>query len=100
MAARAVIRFAAILVAATTIVAVPASAQTNDPNAGRADCTDAAGAAAADCPKDGNKAKGGAGESGAVTLPALIVDLFPNPPAPVAPVPTPRPSAPPADTQA
>ncbi|MER9353688.1 S8 family serine peptidase [Mesorhizobium sp. M0514] len=100
MAARAVIRFAAILVAATTIVAVPASAQTNDPNAGRADCTDAAGAAAADCPKDGNKAKGGAGESGAVTLPALIVDLFPNPPAPEAPVPTPRPSTPPADTQA
>ncbi|MER8895144.1 S8 family serine peptidase [Mesorhizobium sp. M0676] len=99
MAARAVIRFAAILVAATTIVAVPASAQTNDPNAGRADCTDAAGAAAADCPKDGNEANVG-GEPGAVTLPALIVDLFPNPPAPVAPVPTPRPSAPPADTQA
>ncbi|MER9740411.1 S8 family serine peptidase [Mesorhizobium sp. M0187] len=98
MAARAVIRFAAIL-AATTIVAVPASAQTNDPNAGRADCTDAAGAAAADCPKDGNEANVG-GEPGAVTLPALIVDLFPNPPAPVAPVPTPRPSAPPADTQA
>lgn len=99
MAARAVIRFAAILVAATTIVAVPASAQTNDPNAGRADCTDAAGAAAADCPKDGNEANVG-GEPGAVTLPALILDLFPNPPAPVAPVPTPRPSAPPADTQA
>ncbi|MES0051596.1 MULTISPECIES: S8 family serine peptidase [unclassified Mesorhizobium] len=99
MAARAVIRFAAILVAATTIVAVPASAQTNDPNAGRADCTDAAGAAAADCPKDGNEANVG-GEPSAVTLPALIVDLFPNPPAPVAPVPTPRPSAPPADTQA
>ncbi|ESY11222.1 S8 family serine peptidase [Mesorhizobium sp. C386A] len=99
MAARAVIRFAAILVAATTIVAVPASAQTNDPNAGRADCTDAAGAAAADCPKDGNEANVG-GEPGAVTLPALIVDLFPNPPAPVAPVPTPRPSAPPAGTQA
>ncbi|ESX41039.1 hypothetical protein X764_16650, partial [Mesorhizobium sp. LSHC440A00] len=99
MAARAVIRFAAILVAATTIVAVPASAQTNDPNAGRADCTDAAGAAAADCPKDGNEANVG-GEPGAVTLPALIVDLFPNPPAPEAPVPTPRPSAPPADTQA
>ncbi|MER8653150.1 peptidase S8, partial [Mesorhizobium sp. M1121] len=79
MAARAVIRFAAILVAATTIVAVPASAQTNDPNAGRADCTDAAGAAAADCPKDGNEANVG-GEPGAVTLPALIVDLFPNPP--------------------
>ncbi|ESX88513.1 S8 family serine peptidase [Mesorhizobium sp. LSHC412B00] len=99
MAARAVIRFAAILVAATTIVAVPASAQTNDPNAGRADCTDAAGAAAADCPKDGNEANVG-GEPGAVTLPALIVDLFPNPPVPEAPVPTPRPSAPPADTQA
>ncbi|MES0089777.1 S8 family serine peptidase [Mesorhizobium sp. M0030] len=99
MAARAVIRFAAILVAAMTIVAVPASAQTNDPNAGRADCTDAAGAAAADCPKDGNEAKVG-GEPGAVTLPALIFDLFPNPPAPAAPVPTPRPSTPPADTQA
>ncbi|MER8901152.1 S8 family serine peptidase [Mesorhizobium sp. M0772] len=99
MAARAVIRFAAILVAATTIVAVPASAQTNDPNAGRADCTEAAGAAAADCPKDGNEANVG-GEPGAVTLPALIVDLFPNPPVPEAPVPTPRPSGPPADTQA
>jgi len=102
MAAKAVIRFA-ILAAAMTIAAVPVSAQTNAPNAGRTktDCTGAAGAAAADCPKDDKGANGGGGGGqGAVVLPALIVDLFPNPPASAAPVPTPRPSAPPADTQA
>ena len=52
-------------------------------------------AAAADCPKDGNDAKGGAGtaDQAPSSLPALIVDLFPNPAAPAAaPVPTPRPS--------
>jgi subtilisin family serine protease len=82
-----------------TIAAVPASAQTNDPNAGRAtvDCTQTTGAASADCPKDD---KGGGGTQGAVVLPALIVDLFPNPPPSAAPVPTPKPSTPPADTQA
>src|SRR5882757_9981020 len=103
MAAKAVTRFAALLAAAMTIAAVPASAQTNDPNADRTktDCTDGTNAAGANCPKDSDtKAGTDAGESGAVVLPALIVDLFPNPPAAAAPVPTPRPSAPPADTQA
>lgn len=100
MAAKAVIRFA-VLAAAMTIAAVPALAQTNDSNAGRTktDCTDTTGAAAADCPMD-DKGGGAGGGQGAVVLPALIVDLFPNPPASAAPVPTPRPSAPPADTPA
>lgn len=100
MAAKAVIRFA-ILAAAMTIAAVPALAQTSDSNAGRTktDCTDTTGTAAADCPKD-DKGGGAGGGQGAVVLPALIVDLFPNPPASAAPVPTPRPSAPPVDTQA
>ncbi|WP_245482807.1 S8 family serine peptidase, partial [Mesorhizobium sp. M7A.F.Ca.ET.027.03.2.1] len=61
-------------------------------------------AAGADCAKDGNDTKSGsdAGQSGAVFLPALIVDLFPNPAASPTPVPTPRPApaTPPADTQA
>ncbi|WP_027039894.1 S8 family serine peptidase [Mesorhizobium ciceri] len=106
MAAEAVIRFAAMLAAAMTIAAVPASAQTNDPNPDPAkiDCRDGTNAAGADCAKDGSDTKGGsdAAQSGAVFLPALIVDLFPNPAAPPTPVPTPRPApaALPADTQA
>ncbi|RUW60404.1 S8 family serine peptidase [Mesorhizobium sp. M7A.F.Ca.US.008.03.1.1] len=106
MAAEAVIRFAAMLAAAMTIAAVPASAQTNDPNPDQTkiDCRDGTNAAGANCAKDGNDTKSGAdaGQSGAVFLPALIVDLFPNPAAPPTPVPTPRPApaTPPADTQA
>ncbi|MFC3327089.1 S8 family serine peptidase [Mesorhizobium cantuariense] len=106
MAAEAVIRFAAMLAAAMTIAAVPASAQTSSANPDRTkiDCRDGTNAAGADCAKDGSDTKGGsdAGQSGAVFLPALIVDLFPNPAAPPAPLPTPRPdpATPPADTQA
>ncbi|PWJ90666.1 subtilisin family serine protease [Mesorhizobium loti] len=106
MAAEAVIRFAAMLAAAMTIAAVPASAQTNDPNPDQTkiDCRNGTNAAGADCAKDGTDTKSGsdAAQSGAVFLPALIVDLFPNPAAPPAPVPTPRPepATPPADTQA
>ena len=106
MAAEAVIRFAAILAAAMTIAAVPVSAQTNDPNPDQTkiDCGNRTNAAGADCAKDGSDAKGGSGpvQPGAVFLPALIVDLFPNPAAPPAPVPTPRPApaTPPVDNQA
>lgn len=105
MAAEAVIRFAAMLATAMAI-AVPVSAQTNDPNPDQTkiDCRDGTNAAGADCAKNGNDTKGGseAGQSGAVFLPALIVDLFPNPAASPTPVPTPRPApaTPPADTQA
>jgi hypothetical protein len=105
MAAEAVIRFAAVL-ATVMAIAVPASAQTNDPNPDQTkiDCRDGANAAGADCAKNGSETKSGAGaaQSGAVFLPALIVDLFPNPSAPLTPVPTPRPApaTPPADNQA
>ncbi|TPK48793.1 peptidase S8 [Mesorhizobium sp. B2-5-4] len=94
MAVEAVIRFAAILAAAMTIAAVPASAQSNDatPDRTKIDCSNEAKAAAADCVKDGgDKGGSGAAQAGAVFLPALIVDLFPNPVALPAPVPTPRP---------
>ncbi|RUX79922.1 peptidase S8, partial [Mesorhizobium sp. M7A.F.Ca.CA.004.08.2.1] len=91
MAAEAVIRFAAVLATAMAI-AVPASAQTSSANPDRTqiDCGDGTNAAGADCAKDGSDTKGGsdAGQSGAVFLPALIVDLFPNPAAPPTPVPT------------
>ncbi|WP_136616414.1 MULTISPECIES: S8 family serine peptidase [Mesorhizobium] len=105
MAAEAVIRFAAMLAAAMTIAAVPASAQTSaNPDQTKIDCRNGTNAAGTDCAKDGSDAKGGsdAGQSGAVFLPALIVDLFPNPAATPAPVPTPRPApaTPPAGTQA
>jgi len=104
MAAEAVIRFAAILAAAMTIVAAPASAQTNDPDQTKIDCGDGTNTAGTDCARDGADTKGGsdASQPGAVFLPALIVDLFPNPAAPPAPVPTPRPAppTPPADNQA
>ncbi|MFB9980607.1 S8 family serine peptidase [Mesorhizobium kowhaii] len=102
----AVIRCAAMLAAAMTIAAVPASAQTNAPNphGAKIDCSDASNAAGADCAKDGSDTKGGSGASqtGVVFLPALIVDLFPNPVAPPAPMPTPRPepATPPANNQA
>ncbi|RWN35163.1 MAG: peptidase S8 [Mesorhizobium sp.] len=105
MAAEAVIRFAAMLATAMAI-AVPVSAQTNDPNPDQTkiDCRDGTNAAGADCAKNGNDTKGGseAGQSGAVFLPALIVDLFPNPAASPTPVPTPRPAPAtlPADGQA
>ncbi|RWB03780.1 S8 family serine peptidase [Mesorhizobium sp.] len=105
MAAEAVIRFAAALATAMAI-AVPVSAQTNDPNPDQTkiDCRDGTNAAGADCAKNGNDTKGRseAGQSGAVFLPALIVDLFPNPAASPTPVPTPRPAPAtlPADSQA
>jgi hypothetical protein len=96
MAAKAVIRCAAILAAAMTLVAVPASAQTNDPNLDRAktDCREGTYASGTDCAKDGNDAKGGSGaaRASAVYLPALIVDLFPNPPD-TAPLPMPSPAS-------
>ncbi len=109
MAAEAALRFAAILAAAMTIAAVPASAQTNATNSDQTkiDCRNGTNAAGANCAKDGNGAgdnAGGAGpaQPGAVFLPALIVDLFPNPVAPPAPVPTPRPepATPPGNNQA
>ncbi|MBN9222180.1 MAG: S8 family serine peptidase [Mesorhizobium sp.] len=96
MAAEAVIRFAAVLAAAMTIAAVPASAQTNDSNADRTniDCRNPVNAKAPDCAKDNGGGKGtgsGAAQPGAVFLPALIVDLFPNPAESPVPVPTPAP---------
>ncbi|MEI9423583.1 S8 family serine peptidase [Mesorhizobium sp. Cs1299R1N1] len=105
MAVEAVIRFAAILAAAITIAAVPASAQGNDatPDRTKIDCNNEANSTAADCVNDGSD-KGGSGvaQAGAVFLPALIVDLFPNPvalPAPV-PIPRPEPATAPAGNQA
>lgn len=95
MAAKAVILHAVILAAA--FVAAPAFAQTNDPNLTQqqVDCLGRTTAAGGGCDKDGG-AKDGAGTpgtavGGAVFLPALIVDLFPNPPASAAPQ-TPAPS--------
>ena len=83
MAAEAVIRFAAILAAAMTIAAAPVLAQTNDPRLPKTkiDCLNRANAAGADCAKDGSgetPAKGPVA-TGAVVLPQLIIDLFPNP---------------------
>ncbi|MER8782083.1 S8 family serine peptidase [Mesorhizobium sp. M1006] len=82
MAAEAVIR----LTAAMTIFAASAVAQTNDPNLTQAeiDCLNRGSAANADCAKDGGGVKDGGkapahGTTGAVFLPGLIVDLFPNP---------------------
>lgn len=111
MAAEAVIRFAAVLAAAMTIAAVPASAQTDASNADRTrvDCRNPANATAPDCARNnGNGDGSGAGQPSAVFLPALIVDLFPNPAESPVPVPTPAPRqdtgggtspAAPADTQ-
>jgi hypothetical protein len=97
VAAKAVIRFAAILAAAMTIAAVTASAQTNDPNLSQTkiDCLNRTNAAGTDCGKDNAAASPGVAgaQTGAVFLPDLIVDLFPNPagggPAPL-PSPNPR----------
>ncbi|MDX8510608.1 S8 family serine peptidase [Mesorhizobium captivum] len=110
MAAKAVMLHAAFLAAA--FVAAPAVAQTNDPNLSQKqiDCLNGKTAAGANCDKDGggrnDGGKPGAGTTtggGAVFLPALIVDLFPNPPAgPAAPTPNPpngtSPPAGPANT--
>lgn len=92
MAAEAALRFAAIL-AAMSIAATPASAQTNDPDRDQTkiDCRNGTNAAGADCTEDGGGNDGAGAAAGAVFLPALIVDLFPNPAAPPAPLPTPRP---------
>ncbi|MBZ9676588.1 S8 family serine peptidase [Mesorhizobium sp. ES1-1] len=92
MVAEAALRLVAIL-AAAAIAAIPASAQTNDPNIDRAqiDCRNGTNAAGADCTEDGGNDGAGDAAAGAVFLPALIVDLFPNPAAPPAPMPTPRP---------
>ncbi|MER8385469.1 S8 family serine peptidase [Mesorhizobium sp. M1428] len=108
MAAKAVIR----LTAAMTIFAASAMAQTNDPNLTQAeiDCLNRGSAANTDCPKDGGGVKDGStapapGTTGAVFLPGLIVDLFPNP-AVVTETPIPPgdtaapPSAPPAGAPA
>ncbi|TIL56448.1 MAG: peptidase S8 [Mesorhizobium sp.] len=104
MAAKAVIRFAALLVAAIMIGAAPALAQTHDPNLTQTeiDCLNRR-ATAADCikrdTKDGSGERPGAGSAAtnAVFLPALIVDLFPNPVGGgQAPLPTPDPRRDPA----
>ncbi|TPM99345.1 S8 family serine peptidase [Mesorhizobium sp. B2-1-3A] len=108
MAAEAVVRFAVVLAAAMTIAAVPASAQTNGTTGDQTkiDCRNGTNAAGADCAKDNEKDGSGASRPGAVFLPALIVDLFPNPAETPVPVPTPAPRqdpgtppAAPADTQ-
>jgi subtilase family protein len=107
MAARNTLRLAAI-VAAMAITAAPASAQTNGSTAkgAKTDCRDDADSTGVDCARNGDGSGGNGYGSGpvspeAVLLPALIVDLFPNPVAPPGPVPTPRPepAAPPAATQ-
>ncbi|WP_421914949.1 S8 family serine peptidase [Mesorhizobium sp.] len=93
MAAKAVIRFS--VAAAMSIAAGPVFAQTNDPNLTQTqiDCLGRTNAAGADCNKGGGDTKGGSGgkdnagttpgagavRPGAVFLPSLIVDLFPNP---------------------
>ncbi|MEZ2328565.1 S8 family serine peptidase [Mesorhizobium sp. RCC_202] len=97
MAAKAVILHAALLAAA--FVAAPAFAQTNDPNLSQTqvDCLNRTTAAGAGCDKNNGTKNGGSAPGdgtaagGAVSLPALIVDLFPNPPAGASPQ-TPAPS--------
>ncbi|RRI04385.1 peptidase S8 [Mesorhizobium tamadayense] len=88
MAAKVVILHAAILAAA--FVAAPAFAQTNDPTLTQKqiDCLGRTTVAGTDCDKKGggtenggNKPGTGAAAGGAVFLPTVIVDLFPNPPA-------------------
>ncbi|PBB33621.1 MULTISPECIES: S8 family serine peptidase [unclassified Mesorhizobium] len=106
MAAKAVVLHAAIL--AATFVGAPAVAQTNDPNLSQKqiDCLNRTTAAGADCDEDGVRNGGGqsgAGNAvgGAVFLPSLIVDLFPNPPARPTPAPTqPAPPKSPTSTAA
>ncbi|MDG4873522.1 S8 family serine peptidase [Mesorhizobium sp. WSM4935] len=82
--------FRAVILTAT-FVAAPAFAQTNDPSLTqkRLDCLNRKTGAGGGCDTDGG-AKNGVGTSGAATggavfLPALIVDLFPNPPVPAGP---------------
>ncbi|TIV47804.1 MAG: peptidase S8, partial [Mesorhizobium sp.] len=82
------------MILAAAFVAAPAFAQTNDPNLTQkqVDCLNRTTTAGSDCDKDG-RAKNGKGTpgtaGGAVFLPALIIDLFPNPPAaPQAPAPS------------
>lgn len=103
MAAKAVIRFS--VAAAMSIAAGSALAQTNDPGLTQTqvDCLNRTNAAAADCNKDGGDTKTGGKDNagatpgtdkarpGAVFLPSLIVDLFPNPPG-GDPIPTPPPN--------
>ena len=78
--------FLRAVVFAAVLVAVPAFAQTNDPGLTQkqVDCLNRT-TAAGDCDKDGGTKNGGEtpgpASGGAVFLPALIVDLFPNPPA-------------------
>ncbi|PDQ21334.1 peptidase S8 [Mesorhizobium sanjuanii] len=94
MAARGVIGFAGFLLAA--IAATPVFAQSTQPQT-KTDCLDRTNAAGADCTEDGTgeKPDAGATATGAVFLPALIVDLFPNPAAST-PLPTPDPRRDPA----
>ncbi|TGQ65642.1 MAG: peptidase S8 [Mesorhizobium sp.] len=81
------------LAAAVTITAVPASAQNNNakPDPAKTECRNGTNAAGTDCAKDDTGAQDGSDAAGAVFLPALIVDLFPNPAAATPPVPTPSP---------
>ncbi len=89
MAAEAGHSICAILAAAMTIAAVPASAQSNAANATRRKSTAATAPMlpaptaprTAAAPSD-NAGGAGPAQAGAVFLPALIVDLFPNPVAP------------------
>lgn len=110
-------RFARLVLAATLFAATPVFAQTNDPNLTpqQLDCLNQTTAAGnANCLQPGGPAPGGStpggpsGSSrlpGAVGLPELIVDLFPNPGdfpgvasggQPATPVPTPNPLRDPA----
>jgi len=98
MAARAVIAFAGFLLAATTIAATPVLAQSKDQPPAQTDCADRTNAAGADCAKDGGTSGAGPAGGGAVFLPALIVDLFPNPPGGATPLPTPDPRRDPASS--
>ncbi|MDX8439049.1 S8 family serine peptidase [Mesorhizobium australafricanum] len=87
IATRPTVLLHAVILAAA-FVAAPAFAQTNDPNLTQkqVDCLDRTTAAGAGCDKNGGNKNGGTpgtgtATGGAVLLPALIVDLFPNPPA-------------------
>ncbi|MDH4986679.1 S8 family serine peptidase [Aminobacter anthyllidis] len=110
-------RFARLVLAAALFAATPVFAQTNDPSltpqqldclnqttaAGNANCLQPGGPAPGGAAPGG--ASGGSGLPGAVGLPELIVDLFPNPGdfpgvasggQPATPVPTPNPLRDPA----
>ncbi|MBB6467474.1 hypothetical protein HNQ96_003355 [Aminobacter lissarensis] len=104
-------RFAQLVLAATLFAATPVFAQTNDPSltpqqldclnqttaAGNANCLQPGGPAPGAAP---GAASGGSGLPAPVSLPELLVDLFPNPGdfpgvasggQPATPVPTPNP---------